>query len=106
MSREGGWRKEANIPEQLSSGLLCFPLVDEFHQDALVLEPISLALEVELMVPVAQSPELIAPVALSHHHSNWEFSPWGKGIHAARAIYPFLNDQDAPSFLHGQAIHG
>jgi len=56
----GGGEKEANIPEQLSSGLLCFPLVDELHQDALVLEPISLALEVELMVPVAQSPELIA----------------------------------------------
>jgi len=40
------------------------------------------------------------------HHSNGEFSPWGKGIHAARAIYSFLNDQNAPSFLHGQAIHG
>ena len=37
----------------LSSGLLCLLLVDELHQDPLVLEHISLGLEVQLVVEVA-----------------------------------------------------
>ena len=45
--------REPTLPEQFSSGLLRFPLVDEFHQDPLVLEAIALALQVQLMVPVA-----------------------------------------------------
>ena len=34
-------------------GLLCFLLVDVLHQDTLVLEGVTLRLEVELMVQVA-----------------------------------------------------
>ena len=34
----------------LSSGLLCLLLVDELHQDPLVLEHVSLGLEVQLVV--------------------------------------------------------
>ena len=37
----------------LSSGLLCLLLVDELHQDPLVLEHISLGLEVQLVVEMA-----------------------------------------------------
>ena len=37
----------------LSSGLLCLLLVDELHQDPLVLEHVSLGLEVQLVVEMA-----------------------------------------------------
>ena len=38
------------VLQLLSSGLLCLLLVDELHQDPLVLEHISLGLEVQLVV--------------------------------------------------------
>ena len=41
------------VLQLLSSGLLCLLLVDELHQDPLVLEDISLGLEVQLVVEMA-----------------------------------------------------
>ena len=38
------------VSQHLGSGLLCLLLVDELHQDPLVLENISLGLEVQLVV--------------------------------------------------------
>ena len=41
------------VLQLLSSGLLCLLLVDELHQDPLVLEHVSLSLEVQLVVEMA-----------------------------------------------------
>ena len=41
------------VLQLLSSGLLCLLLVDELHQDPLVLEHVSLGLEVQLVVEMA-----------------------------------------------------
>jgi hypothetical protein len=49
----------ANIPQHLGSGLLCLLLVDELHQDALVLEAVTLALQVQLVVPATHKSKVM-----------------------------------------------
>ena len=41
------------VSQHLGSGLLCLLLVDELHQDTLVLEHVTLGLQVQLMVQMA-----------------------------------------------------
>ena len=40
------------VSQHLGSGLLCLLLVDELHQDTLVLEHVTLGLQVQLVVQV------------------------------------------------------
>ena len=40
------------VSQHLGSGLLCLLLVDELHQDSLVLEHVTLSLQVQLVVQV------------------------------------------------------
>ena len=54
---------EGPSPEHLGSGLLRLLLVDVLHQHTLVLERVTLALEVQLVVP-ASTPSRIKPFIL------------------------------------------
>lgn len=60
------------VSEVLGAGLLSLGLVDVLHQDTLVLEDVTLALEVELVVAV------VIGTARTHQYNAWDIIVTGE----------------------------